>query len=165
MNYSLIDEAGFWRSSVSELALEHMPQHVKDKLIPSLPPAEAAGDMKAWKWDGVKWIAGTSQRGQVWYNPIRTAERHVAKSHDDVPPDGWVFLPPGVNVDLTVYEQLEKQWDKVRADRDALLTGTDWTQLQDVPANTRQKYIQYRQALRDITKQTDPTAIKWPDKP
>lgn len=165
MDYSFTDDAGFWRSSVTEHALEYMPQHVKDKLIPSVPPEESAGLMKAWKWSGTAWEAADSLTGATWYNPIRTAERHVAASHNDVPPRGWILLPPGVHVDLTEHERVNKLWDKVRAERDALLTGTDWTQLPDVPAATRQRYVKYRQSLRDITNQPDPTAITWPDKP
>lgn len=56
--------------------------------------------------------------------------------------------------------------DSVRADRDALLARCDWTQLGDVPEATRQKWVAYRQALRDITKQKGfPSSVDWPVAP
>ncbi len=56
-------------------------------------------------------------------------------------------------------------WAEVRAERDALLKSTDWTQLPDVPAETRNRWAAYRQALRDITDQPDPFNIVWPVAP
>src|SRR5471032_1841487 len=50
-----------------------------------------------------------------------------------------------------------------REKRDYLLTQTDWTQNPDVPATVKEKYIGYRQALRDITSQAGfPDSIDWP---
>lgn len=56
-------------------------------------------------------------------------------------------------------------WADVRAQRDALLKSTDWTQLPDVPVETRERWAAYRQALRDITDQSDPFNIVWPVAP
>ena len=54
----------------------------------------------------------------------------------------------------------------VRANRDALLRDSDWTQLSDVPASTRAKWAAYRKALRDITKQENfPDHVVWPVPP
>ena len=55
--------------------------------------------------------------------------------------------------------------NKARADRMPGLQSTDWTQLADVPAETREKFATYRQALRDITKQPDMRNIVWPERP
>ena len=50
-----------------------------------------------------------------------------------------------------------------REKRDFLLAQTDWTQNPDVPASMKEKYIDYRQALRDITSQAGfPDSIDWP---
>jgi hypothetical protein len=55
-------------------------------------------------------------------------------------------------------------WQIARAKRDELLAATDWvvaraTELGEaVPSD----YATYRQALRDITQQTDPRQIEWP---
>lgn len=53
--------------------------------------------------------------------------------------------------------------DIVRAERDALIRSTDWTQLGDVPEETRLRYVAYRQALRDVPQQPGfPHEINWP---
>ena len=50
--------------------------------------------------------------------------------------------------------------------RHLLLTRSDWTQLPDVPSETKEAWAAYRQALRDITKQTGyPYEINWPTVP
>jgi hypothetical protein len=59
----------------------------------------------------------------------------------------------------------ETIWPVIRARRDALLAPTDWTQLPDVPLATKEAWATYRQALRDITNQPDPTDIVWPTPP
>jgi hypothetical protein len=60
---------------------------------------------------------------------------------------------------------VESQWAIVRAERDKKLQATDWTQLGDVPASTKQLWEPYRQALRDLTKQVDPFNIVYPALP
>lgn len=63
-----------------------------------------------------------------------------------------------------------EQAEGARLVRNAKLMATDWTQAADVQAsmeNTmKQAWASYRQALRDIPKQTGfPTAIDWPVSP
>jgi hypothetical protein len=54
----------------------------------------------------------------------------------------------------------------IRAERDALLAATDWTQLPDVPEAIREAYAVYRQALRDVPQQAGfPDDVEWPVKP
>jgi hypothetical protein len=61
---------------------------------------------------------------------------------------------------------LEKQWTQVRAQRDQLLTASDWTQLSDSPVTDKAPWIAYRAALRNLPEtQTDPTNITWPTPP
>lgn len=59
------------------------------------------------------------------------------------------------------------EWEKVRYERDKLLTACDWRILPDAPTSQeeRQTWLDYRTALRDITDQPDPTAIAWPVPP
>jgi hypothetical protein len=53
-----------------------------------------------------------------------------------------------------------------RAERNALLAATDWTQAADVPQATKDKWAPYRQALRDVPEQSGfPSDILWPVKP
>jgi hypothetical protein len=59
----------------------------------------------------------------------------------------------------------ELEWRDVREERNGLLYECDWTQFPDVPEVTRTAWQSYRQALRDITTQLDPSNITWPTKP
>lgn len=54
----------------------------------------------------------------------------------------------------------------IRQERDNLLQASDWTQLPDVPQETKDLWAAYRQALRDITSQAGfPREVIWPVKP
>ena len=56
--------------------------------------------------------------------------------------------------------------EKMRVERDRLLTATDWTQAKDVPDAVSSKWAPYRQALRDVPQQAGfPDNIQWPVKP
>lgn len=59
----------------------------------------------------------------------------------------------------------DSQWEQVKAKRNKLLFASDWTQLPDAPQQNKQAWADYRQALRDVTLQTDPFKIVWPTKP
>jgi hypothetical protein len=61
--------------------------------------------------------------------------------------------------------RLETQWFIIRETRNELLTECDWTQLSDIPTETKAIWSEYRQSLRDITSQTNPFSITWPVKP
>lgn len=56
-------------------------------------------------------------------------------------------------------------WKCVRKQRNDLLIESDWTQGADVPDVIKTAWVSYRQALRDVTKQSDPDNITWPTKP
>ena len=55
----------------------------------------------------------------------------------------------------------EQEWGEVRAHRNFRLSMCDWTQLPDAPVDAA-AWATYRQALRDITTQSDPFNIVWP---
>lgn len=59
----------------------------------------------------------------------------------------------------------ETEWAVVRQKRNQLLQASDWTQLPDVPIQTKEAWAIYRQALRDVTLQPDPFNITWPQPP
>ena len=61
--------------------------------------------------------------------------------------------------------RLDNQWVMMRDLRNQKLSECDWTQVADVSNTTKTLWLQYRQALRDITTQTDPYNIVWPVKP
>ena len=55
---------------------------------------------------------------------------------------------------------------RARSERDRLLALTDWTQAADIPQSTKDKWVPYRQALRDVPAQEDfPIIILWPQAP
>lgn len=56
-------------------------------------------------------------------------------------------------------------WQQLRANRNMLLSASDWTQLPDAPVD-RSAWAEYRQALRDLPDQTtDPLNPVWPTPP
>ena len=90
--------------------------------------------------------------------------------------DGEVFIlkppPPSAHhiFDYTTKQWVDPrteqtQWPVVRSQRNALLSASDWTQLPDVPLATKETWAAYRQALREITDQSDPFNIVWPVQP
>lgn len=79
-----------------------------------------------------------------------------------------VYYQNWVVVDATQEEidyRIENQWFIVRTQRNELLTECDWTQLVDIPTETKELWQSYRQTLRDITSQSNPFSINWPVKP
>ena len=60
-----------------------------------------------------------------------------------------------------------EQWNVVRGKRLLKLRASDWSVLPDVPmpAEKKAEWETYRQALRDITNQSDPFNITWPTPP
>ena len=59
------------------------------------------------------------------------------------------------------------QWDEVRSERNHRLAQTDWEITKHTENGTAipESLKTYRQALRDITDQSDPFDITWPAKP
>lgn len=77
--------------------------------------------------------------------------------------DGKGNLISETRVDATP-EDIAREWAGVRQERNRLLAESDWTQTSDATAD-KQAWLIYRQALRDITTQTDPINIVWPIPP
>ena len=89
---------------------------------------------------------------------------------DGIWTETWVEVPKYDNpTEQASWEAtcLETEWDAVRTRRNILLTQTDYTQMPDTPITVSSKaaFKVYRQALRDITTQTSPYNIIWPDTP
>ena len=69
--------------------------------------------------------------------------------------------------------ETDRAWAALRADRDRLLSETDWVSLRAVDASNDglgiqlpQVWVDYRQALRDLPANTsDPANPVWPTKP
>lgn len=84
-----------------------------------------------------------------------------------------IKLPPKPDL-YYVFDYSIKQWvfDELKAKaginskRLDMLESSDWTQLGDIEVTTKQKWLAYRQELRDITLQPDyPFNIIWPTPP
>ncbi len=62
-------------------------------------------------------------------------------------------------------ERLAQLQAEARAQRNQLLTASDWTQVDDAPVD-KAAWATYRQTLRDIPQQGGfPTIVTWPVKP
>lgn len=88
--------------------------------------------------------------------------------------DGEVVDMPPKPGEFYVFDYGTKEWTPdptaadtaARAQRNALLAASDWTQLSDIPAATKTLWEPYRQALRDITTQEGyPFNVIWPAPP
>jgi hypothetical protein len=84
--------------------------------------------------------------------------------------DTWSEVPKyddPVQQQAWIDECLETQWENVRGQRNFLLAQTDYTDLPNTPisAQSKQNFLTYRQALRDVTTQSDPYNITWPTVP
>lgn len=78
----------------------------------------------------------------------------------------YVFDGAQVNRVFTV-EQIPdaEKAGQVRAERNAKLAASDWTQVADAPVD-KAAWATYRQALRDISTQTGfPWEVTWPTEP
>ena len=82
---------------------------------------------------------------------------------------GWSYIngqfvePPQLEEPIPALERIAAT---ARTKRDNLLAQTDWTQAVDVPQATKDLWVAYRQALRDVPQQSGfPTEIVWPVKP
>lgn len=96
-----------------------------------------------------------------------SSSTHYVKKGQAIP------LPPKMN-DEPVFDYLIERWVEqagldlrpVLDRRNKLLLNSDWTQLPDVPLATRELWVDYRQALRDITDQPGyPMNVVWPIEP
>ena len=64
---------------------------------------------------------------------------------------------------------LAEKWERIRTRRNRELTESDWVVVkakeEHANASIDSNWMDYRTALRDITKQSDPDNITWPTKP
>lgn len=73
-------------------------------------------------------------------------------------------IPSQADQDLWVAEyEAWKGWDDVRQQRNTLISATDWRVLPDQPVS--QAWMDYRQALRDVTNAATPEDVIWPVEP
>ena len=81
--------------------------------------------------------------------------------------NGWTYLK-GYAPKKTEEQKLNELASKIRTKRNSLLAETDYFLMPDYPISQEclEKVKEYRQRLRDITKQENfPTAVVFPDLP
>jgi hypothetical protein len=97
-----------------------------------------------------------------YYDPATQAREHgPALLIDDV----WVqhYIVTDLGPDESA-AKVGEQWTVIRAQRNALLFASDWTQVADAPVDAA-AWAVYRQDLRDITTQPNPFNVVWPSTP
>jgi hypothetical protein len=109
--------------------------------------------------------------GGEWGSPQVTVHLEVPEGLD---PTCIMAVKDGDQVTLVqdpakVQAKTDAQWTSVRAQQKQKLYESDWTcSVVDPPAPIlaqRDQWVAYRQALRDVTKQSDPFNIEWPPRP
>lgn len=77
--------------------------------------------------------------------------------------NSWIYWEKGVENPEDIPEQWI--WERLRVQRDHLLTNTDFRMVADAPWDIV-PWSQYRQSLRDLPSSCDdPREIIWPDIP
>ena len=125
--------------------------------------------------EGAQRTIGDTQYPPLWFNdPLERAKVGMIEVPDPVRPDDTLFTSvenpdgswtatPRTADDLAV--RLAQQAAAVRADRNARLAATDWTQIADSTAD-KPAWAAYRQALRDVPAQAGfPQSVTWPEQP
>jgi hypothetical protein len=105
--------------------------------------------------------------GAVKVNVFREHNRATQKlvPCDPVVENGWAYT---VKVEDKTAEEIAadvaSKAAQVRAQRDRLLSGSDWTQVADAPVD-KVVWATYRQALRDLPEQEGFPNIEMPSQP
>ena len=99
----------------------------------------------------------TLQLNELWI-PKDSANRHYQQFLEEQA-KGEAELVPFVPSTPT--------WEQIRSQRDQLLVQSDWIGVQDAqPKPNKEAWLNYRQALRDITKTyPSPETVVWPITP
>jgi Phage tail assembly chaperone protein len=95
------------------------------------------------------------------YDETHYLDGDEAKPKGEPPALGYVFSYQS----KTWVPNSETAHMLVRIKRNRLLEESDWTQLPDVPLETKAAWATYRQALRDVTDQPDIFNVVWPTPP
>ena len=106
-----------------------------------------------------------------YYASKRDAEEILDRDGKSYDPKQYVqshFVPDDTAKDKRI---LDAEWVNIRAERDRLLTESDWTQGNDTPLSDADvaKWKTYRTSLRDLpsdqSSKTKYSDITWPTKP
>lgn len=107
------------------------------------------------------WYLNVNEGLPVSFSTLPEGEENYAVDSDKLFLDAYTIT----NGEL-VYNASIKTALEVRQQRNKKLALTDWTQLGDIPSETKVKWQPYRQALRDLPSQSGfPESIIWPIEP
>ena len=119
-------------------------------------------------------LLDTEAHGDGWRDPnFNTANATLA---DATLPLNWVggiwtyinnlwAIADSVRYEAMLAEVSDRKAAEVRAERNTMLSNSDWTQITDATAD-KAAWAIYSQALRDITSQSGfPFDTVWPNKP
>ena len=108
--------------------------------------------------------------GGEWGSPKVTIHMEIPEGLD---PQCIMAVRDSESGEITLQEDPTKlaqktadQWTQVRSQQRDLLYKSDWTcSVTDYEVPNKAEWVQYRAALRDVTKQSDPFNIVWPSPP
>jgi hypothetical protein len=109
-----------------------------------------------------------SSYGAEWGSPQVTVHLEVPEGLD---PQCLTAVREGEEITLQedpakVQAKLDAQWTSVRTQQRQKLYDSDWTcSVTDYEVPNKSEWVQYRAQLRDVTLQTDPFNIVWPQRP
>lgn len=109
----------------------------------------------------MKSVAHGKYRGVVnQFTQYHDLQSNTSKNMPDKPAEDYSFD----YVTKTWVPMVDRAWERVRSTRDQLLKQTDWyvTKATELGEPMVPAVVAYRQALRDITSQSDPYSIVWP---
>lgn len=110
--------------------------------------------LKAGEWDPELWrVEGDAVVPYLPPKPADDEHRTWSLSADG---RRWIAEPTATAL-----------WAEIRADRNRRIAATEWirSRAADRGEPVPQAWLDYWQALRDITNQADPRAIAWPEPP
>ena len=118
------------------------------------PPEIPSGNIAI--FDNTGWSLKENHRGEVWYKK-GTLEKIEIDFLGKIDEKLFQKYPEPISVN--------EKWNNVRSVRNMLLSGSDWTQLNDSKAS-KEAWAIYRQELRDIPQTfSTPESVIWPSKP
>ena len=119
--------------------------------------------------DGSVYSAISAEKNTLDENTYSVSEKTYKKFLSRPSGTFGVYDPKNDEIEILEYKQdADAIAAEIKVKRDRLLSETDWTQLGDVgfPLKILEDWQDYRQALRDITKQDGfPFEITWPTPP
>ena len=114
-----------------------------------------ANPLFTWTYNGVEYTT----------NPFKVIHTVEQGGPDDGNGGKTMWQALGMTEEHATTIKNDQQWFAIRQERDRRLKMTDWISGDDVPTVHKTKYTTYRQALRDVTSQSDPFNITWPTEP